>query len=383
MSNIFIIAGDSSGDIYAADLIQRMKAKNDIISFEGIAGDAALKEGMKLWVHSKNLNFMGFWEVFKNYKILRKTWKKITQHLNRKKPDLLVLIDYPGLNLLVAKYAKKYNIRIVYYIPPQVWFWKQGRIKKLRKYTDYIAPIYPHESSFFENKGVPHFPVKHISLDKIFIEQLSEVSKDKKINILCMPGSRKLEIDNNFPEMLSAVINLQERHNLKNNLEVFVIKAQTSSNLEEIIDLYKKDIKKINIIPFDQKELAFKKAHVGCISSGTACLEVALAGIPLVVIYKANLLFKILLKYVYQVKFKWISLPNLIAQKDIIQEIKETSFSENAISNALSKLIFDAKHRKQSYTSLLEMRSTLEKTAKYNIDDLITLALNKDKLQKL
>ena len=372
---INIIAGDTSGDNYTADLIKKLKENNNDYIFEGIAGDQAEAVGMKLWTHSKNLNFMGFVEILSKYKLIRETWKTITNNIKEKQPDLLILIDYPGLNLKIAKWAKQYDIKILYYIPPQVWCWKQNRIKALQQYTNFIAPLYPHEAAFFEKKCVPYQAIRHPELDKVKPEVLRNVENDEFINILCMPGSRKNEIDNNFTPMLAAINNLQEQNITNKKMQIYVIKAQTQSNLEAICKEWQHKLK-INILPYYDKDIALSKAHVACVTSGTASLEVGLSAIPMLVMYKSQIILKYIIKYIFKGNIKWISLPNLICQKNIVTELKDIKLPPETIAKELEQLLFNNEKRTTAYNDLIEMRETLSKSGKYEIDELIELALN-------
>ena len=206
---VCIIAGDTSGDVYAGDLIAQLATNRSDIKFQGIAGDSAQSQGMQLWVHNKHLNFMGFTEVLLRHKLIISTWRTITQNIEKNKPDLLILIDYPGLNMRVAKWAKQRGIPIFYYIPPQVWAWGRARIEKLRQYTDYIAPLYPFEQDFLIKAKLNTTLVKHPLLNKILAQQLNHPCTEKPIEIVCMPGSREQEVRKHLENMLTAIYILQ------------------------------------------------------------------------------------------------------------------------------------------------------------------------------
>ena len=352
---IYILAGDSSGDIYASDLLEKLKSKYPNIVAEGIAGDLAEASGMKLWLHSRDLNFMGFYEVVCEWKKIQTTWKTVTSKLENSQPDLLILIDYPGFNMRVAKWAKRRNIKVFYYIPPQVWAWGRSRVNKLKAYVDYVVPLYPHESDFFRTRNLAHTITKHPLLDKITTNKLLPTQNNNELNILLMPGSRKQEVKKHLHDMLLACSELQIRKNRK--VIAYVIKAQTPTELDTICNAWS-DKLTINVIPHQNKYTIFNKIHAACAVSGTASLEVALALIPVLVVYKTNWINYMIFNWLLRGRIKWISLPNNIAQKSVVKELFQKECDAKNISSNLETLL-DAKEREKRFNDLQVMRKAL------------------------
>ena len=353
---ICILAGDSSGDIYAGDLLEKLSIKYPEIQAEGIAGDLASKAGMKLWKHSKSLNFMGFYEVVCEYKKIISTWRMIKTNLSNNPPDLLILIDYPGLNMRVAKWAKHNGIKVFYYIPPQVWAWGRGRVRKLRAYVDHLVPLYPHESDYFNSCNLKHIVTKHPLLDVIKINSLRDTNKANTLNILIMPGSRKQEVHKHLHDLLSACSQLQAIK--KRKVVAYVIKAPTPTELDNICTAWS-DKLAITIVSHKDKYAIFDKVHAACVVSGTASLEVALASIPLLVVYKSGWINYMLFSWILFLRLRWISLPNLIAQKSIVKELYQKNSEAKSILSSLISLLFDEKIRMQAHQDLQSMRNAL------------------------
>ena len=369
---ICVLAGDSSGDIYASDLLEKLKSKYPDIEAEGIAGDLAKASGMKLWLHSRDLNFMGFYEVLCEWRKINTTWKTVINNLENSRPDLLILIDYPGFNMRIAKWAKQRNIKIFYYIPPQVWAWGRKRVKKLKAYTDYVAALYPHESNFFKTRNLQHIITKHPLLDKIATNKLLPTHNESELHILLMPGSRKQEVSKHLHDMLLACSELQIRKNRK--IIAHVIKAQTPTELDAICNAWA-DKLTINVIPHQDKYSIFNKVHAACAVSGTASLEVALASIPLLVVYKSNWINNMIFNWLLRGLIKWISLPNNISQKSVVKELFQKGCDGKNICSSLETLLWDSKVREKSFSDLQGMRKTLDDSSEKTIEDAVYNAI--------
>lgn len=368
MSNICIIAGDTSGDIYAGELLASINANTHDIQCQGIAGDQAKAQGMQLWMHNKHMNFMGFTEVLREHRRIINAWNIITTNLENNKPDLLILIDYPGLNLRIAKWAKKRGIKTMYYIPPQVWAWGRGRIKALQQYIDCIAPLYPFEQYFFSQNKVDSTLVRHPLLTKIQTQTLKYLADNQPINILLMPGSRRQEVEKHLDNMLAACFVVQLK--LQQRLQISVVQAPSHSPLRSIICAWQ-DKLHIKVIQSANKQQAFKTAHAACVVSGTASLEIALAGIPLAIVYKTSWLNYTVAKWLLAERIKWIGLPNLIANSTVVPELIQHKTQPESLATTLQKILQDTVYRESIYRGLGRIRSKLDKASDQDITQLV------------
>lgn len=372
MSNICIIAGDTSGDIYAGELLENIKSTLPELQCQGIAGDHAKAQGMQLWMHNKHLNIMGFTEVIRQHRRIINAWQIITTNLENNKPDLLILIDYPGLNLRIAKWAKTRGIKIMYYIPPQVWAWGRSRIKALKQYIDYIAPLYPFEQAFLSENKVNSTLVRHPLLAKIQSEPLKHITDNQPIHIVLMPGSRRQEVEKHLEDMLEACYIVQVK--LQQRLHISVIQAPSYSPLRSMVCAWQ-DKLHIRVITSDNKQQVLKTAHAACVVSGTASLELALAGIPLAIVYKTSWLNYTIAKALLAERIKWIGLPNLIANNTVVPELIQHKAESDTLAITLQKILQDKVYRDSIHRGLRRMRDKLASASTQEIAHLVVNTL--------
>jgi len=326
----FLIAGESSGDLHGANLIKAIKSFEINSSFIGHGGDKMSDAGMKIYEHTSNLNIMGFSEVIKHLPRMLRLMEKTKRLIREEAPDKIILIDYPGFNLRLAKKIKTLNIPIVYFILPQIWAWNQGRIKLMKKYINQSISIIPFEKDWFESHGLK---VKYVGHP--FAEPLHK--NEKKGDLLArhgfnesqpilalLPGSRKQEIEKHWPIFIKAVYNIKKTIP---NLQILVICAPNT---------------KINKIPNNiQSEsntrLALSIASAAIVSSGTATLECAVENVPIVVCYKMTASSWFIAKRM--AKQKYISLVNLIANESVVEEFLQYNLTALNLSNAIIPLL--------------------------------------------
>ncbi len=355
---VFIIAGEASGDLHGSNLVKAVKRLNPDIDFIGIGGDRMKQAGVKFITHSSEMAVVGFTEVLTKLKSIIKAGVKTKKILRQKRPDLVILIDYPDFNLHIAGYAKKIGIPVMYYISPQVWAWRRGRVKKIKKRVDKMVVILPFEKDFYEERGIKVSYVGHPIMDAIpkSIDRDS-LRKELKINdsyptVALLPGSRKHEIEKALPIMTKALYRLKDVYN---KLKAFVILADSVSSeyakrlIEgcEFIKIFpSKDIYRILAI----SDLAF-------VTSGTATLETAIMGVPMIVVYKGSpLSFWIAKKLV---KVRYVSLVNLIANEKVVPELLQDEFNtENLIKEAV-KILEDSVLNQRIRKKLKEIRNRL------------------------
>lgn len=345
---IYIIAGEASGDLHGAELVNRFKELNPNISVRGWGGDQLFAAGTQIDIRYEKTNFMGFSEVLKNiFKIigLFKITKKIILDW---KPDCLLLIDYPGFNLRMAAWAFKHKIPVYYYIAPQVWAWKESRVNKLKKYLRNLYIILPFEQAYFKKHGIDAHYYGHPLIERIRNFKfnpnfrLSNNLSNQSI-IALLPGSRKQEIISMLPVYLES---------LKDESSYQIVIA----GLKQHKLLYETYLEKFKIqatVVYEDTYNLLHQSHHALVTSGTATLETALFNVPEIVCYKGNQVSYYLAKKLIKVKF--ISLVNLIANREIVPEMIQENCNAVMLRKELNYLK-DPKVR-------LEMKANLKQLA--------------------
>ncbi len=332
----YIIAGEASGDLHGGNLIKALHKQDPRAVIRCWGGDKMEAAGATLVKHYRDLAYMGFVEVIKHLGTILANIKFCKEDILRYKPDVLVLIDYPGFNMRIAEWAKLKGIKIVYYISPQVWAWKEGRVKKLKRDVDKMLVILPFEKDFYKKWNYKVTYVGHPLIEVVSHEKNNVPTKkisDKPV-IALLPGSRKQEINVKLHEMLKMV-----KHYPKYQ---FVI-AQAPSMPDEV---YKTWIGEEEVIlAKNQTYNLLKQSAAALVTSGTATLETALFGIPQVVCYKGNPISYWLAKKL--VKIKYISLVNLIMDKPVVAELIQHDLNEVKLKEELDKLLNSEAHRKE------------------------------------
>jgi len=324
-----------------------------------MGGAKLSKNGMELTVDARTTaSVMGFTEVVGKLGQLYKAFWKLLDEVDERKPKVAVLVDFPDFNLRMARKLHERGIKVVYFISPQLWAWRRGRIELMKKYVDKILPIFPFEEDFYRDKGVSAKYVGHPYTDEVLDsvnrnEFLINNGIEQKSKIVAfLPGSRKAEIIKNLPIMLESIEILANKHP---DL-CFVIPVAHS--VSEIVSVYKKDIKGVSFIEGQAKEL-LHVANAGVIASGTATIEAALSGIPFCICYRVSkltyLIGKLLIRGV-----KFIGMPNLIANREIVREFVQDKFDPSSIANEVERLVFDDKYRKQIMEDLAAVKAKLE-----------------------
>ena len=319
---IYFIVGEDSGDLHAANLMRELKIQQPGIQFRGIGGDKMISQGSSIIAHVRDTNFMGFKEVLSNIQTIRRLFKQVKEDIRDWKPDKIVLVDYPGFNLRMASFAKGLNIPVIYYISPQIWAWKKGRIKKIKRDVDTMMVILPFEKEFYQNEGMEVKFVGHPLLD--VIPEPSKEQKNKKL-VALLPGSRKQEIRRILPILSSLPAMMPD-------FEFVVAGApsQTPLYYEQFIDA------KELTLEMDNTYDLLQRASFAVVASGTATLETALFQVPQVVVYQASQSFYRIMKRI--IKIPYISLVNLIMDKEVVKELVQENFTPEKVVKALNKL---------------------------------------------
>ena len=325
----YIIAGEASGDLHGSKIMESIKKLDKKAKFRFWGGEKMKGIGGKIVKHINQLSFMGFWEVLMNINVIIKNISFCKRDINGFQPDRIIYIDYPGFNMLIAKWAKKKGFENHFYISPQIWAWKESRIKKIKRDIDYMYVILPFEREYYKKKH--NFDVHYVGhpLVEIINKEITKTDllslKLSKPVIALFPGSRKQEIKKMLPIFKSVI-------NHFSNYE-FVI-AGVSTSKEWYIDMLKDD--KIKIV-YDKTYSLLKKSTAALVTSGTATLETALFNVPQIVCYKSSLFSYLIGKLFIKVKF--ISLVNIIMEREVVKELIQKDCSKSKIINELSKLL--------------------------------------------
>lgn len=322
--NYYIISGESSGDLYGSFLIESIKKYDSNANFFCWGGDHMEKKGGKIIRPLNKLSFMGFWEVFKNLFTILYNFQLVKKDIQKKKPNLLILIDYPGFNLRVAKYAKSKNINVIWFVAPQVWAWKESRIEKIKKYIERMYVVLPFEKNYFKSKNinVQYFghPLTQIIRRERFINK-----KTKKV-IALFPGSRKQEVQKILPEMLKLIDYFRDYK--------FIIGAVKNIDLR----FYKKIIKNYDVkLVANQTYKLMSISSATIVTSGTISLEAAICNLPQVVCYKTSFISFFIAKRL--VKSKYISLVNIILNRPVVDELIQDDFNSENLIFSLEKAL--------------------------------------------
>ena len=331
----FIIAGEASGDLHGSKLITGLNEVDPNTEIYCWGGDKMENSGASLLVHYRELAIMGFWEVLINLHKIFRNLRKCKQQINEFKPDLVILIDYPGFNLRIAKQLYRENINVYYYISPSVWAWKKSRIKKIKKYINRMYVIFPFETEFFEQHDftVHYFgnPVVEIvekgikaSADKQGL--LERYKLENKPIISLLAGSRIQEVKKILPVMAKV-----EKYFPDYQLLVAGVSTVDNSVYEKILEGYN-----IRVIYDDTYSLLIN-SDVALVTSGTATLETAIAGIPQVVCYRTSLLTYTIARML--VKIRFIAMVNLIMDKEIVRELIQDKLNERNLVTEINTIL--------------------------------------------
>jgi lipid-A-disaccharide synthase len=350
----YIIAGEASGDLHGSNLIKEIKKIDAAADFRAWGGDKMQALGLNLVKHHKDLAFMGFVEVVKNLPTILKNLKFCKQDILDYKPDALVLIDYPGFNLRLVKWAKENNLRVIFYISPQVWAWKESRVSLIKNYVDKMIVILPFEKEFYKKFDVDVEYVGH-PLVKVVEDYIKENIQHSTFNnqhsntIALLPGSRKQEIKRKLPVMLATTLYFPEYN--------FIV-AKAPGIPDEYYNSFLSSFKNVNTVS-DQTYSILMQSKGALVTSGTATLETALFDVPEVVCYKANWLSYQIAKRL--IKLKFISLVNLIMDKEVVKELIQNDLTVENLKHQLQELLTNETKIQQIKEDYSDLKNLLSK----------------------
>lgn len=350
----YIISGEASGDLHGSNLIAAIKRKDPKAKFRAWGGDLMKKQGATLVKHYRDLAFMGFVEVLLHLRIILSNMSFCKKDILKFAPDALVLIDYPGFNIKIAKFAHKHNIKVYYYISPQVWAWKKRRVHTLKKVVDKMLVILPFEKDFYNEYNVDAQYVGHPLLDSISkTKQTSKLSftRQNKLNgkkeiIALLPGSRKQEVSRMLKVMLKVVDQFPNYQ--------FVVGCAPSLPLS----YYKSIIGDANVkLVVNKTYQLLQVSSAAVVTSGTATLETALFYVPEVICYKGNPISYLIAKNL--IKVKYICLVNLIMDRSVVKELIQNDLTPDNIADELKLLLTNYKRQRQLLDDYEELRMIL------------------------
>jgi lipid-A-disaccharide synthase len=351
----YIIAGEASGDLHAGNLISQLKNTDNNTEFRGFGGDKMAEAGAHITVHYRQMAFMGAFEVLVNYRKIKKNFKICRKDILEFNPDTVILVDYAGFNLRMAKFTKEHKFTNLFYISPKVWAWNKSRIKKIKKYIDQLYLILPFEKEFFrkynytdtEYIGNPITDaISSFRSEKLIPEQefRLQAGLDKRPIIALLAGSRKQEIIRLLPEIINVVDAFP-------NYQFVIAGAPSISK-----DLYASLIKNKQVpVLYDQTYQILSHSYAAVVASGTATLETALFRVPQVVVYKFNTLSFVIFKPFIHIKF--FSLVNIILDKTAVKEYLQFGLARK-IKAELERILTTDNHYKQilaDYDNLISM----------------------------
>ncbi len=350
--SLFVSAGDPSGDIAGFHFLERFGKSSPEVQVFGLGGERMRQTGQEQLVAGEKLAALGFWEVAKKYPFFRALFNKTLQEIDRRQPAVALLIDYPGFNLRLAKQLKKRGVPVIFYISPQVWAWGSGRVKEMKEVIDELLLILPFEVDFFAKSGMEAKYVGHYLLDDITSEILqTPYDKDSRI-VALLPGSRQQEIERMLPVMLETA-----RKMGTDRWDFRICGRSAGLDYESVLSKFDDFRGKLLI---DKTRETVASAALVISSSGTATLETALIGRPMIVIYKTGALTYAIAKRL--IKLPRIALANIVADASVAPEFIQHEASAENIADCANQLLQNESERVSMVSRFMTVRKKLALT---------------------
>jgi len=353
---IMIIAGEASGDMHAAEMILALRQKRPQLVAYGM-GSARMREaGIELLVDANEISVMGLWEVLLKYRKLKRTLNFLQDEMLERRPDLLILVDFVEFNLKLAEVAKQAGIRVLFYVSPQIWAWRPGRIHKIGQKIDMMTVIFPFEVTYYQEAGIPVRYVGHPLVDQVLQGRENptpiEITTQGPV-VGLLPGSRRSEIQRILPVLLDSALMLQEKHK---EIQFLLPLAHTlnRADLQPILDQYP-DLPLELIDGRSHDVMAASNAIMT--ASGTATLEIALMDVPMAIVYRMSPLSYWILKPLVTIDF--VGLPNIVAGRGIVREFIQGDARPELISEEIDRILTDTAYRDKMLADLKEVREKL------------------------
>jgi lipid-A-disaccharide synthase len=347
---LVIIAGEVSGDMHGAKLLHSLAANTDHLTVTGIGGDLMVAEGMRPIYHIRQMAFLGLGEVIRHLPFIRRVFKDVLKHIKEQKPDAVVLIDYPGFNLRLAKKVYQMGVPVIYYISPQLWAWGKRRVNKIKQYVNLMLVIFPFEVTFYRDYGIGATYVGHPLVDSHYNEVKPKIFDPQNRVLGLLPGSRKQELHKLLPNMIATAKELYQQK----KIDQAIIARVDHLALAEY-ENYAKDLPFINIYSGPIARF-YNQLDAALVSSGTATLETAYFKVPLVIVYKVGNITWQLGKRL--VRLEGIGLANIVAGKEIAAELLQQEFTPERAANELAQF-FEKEKNEKKRTELEIIRAKL------------------------
>ena len=373
MKQVMLVAGEASGDLHAAKLAAGVLAKRADVRFFGIGGNEMRKAGVDVLIDSADLAVVGLFEVLAHRKVIFNALNQMRELLRTEPPDLLILTDYPDFNLRLAQTAKQLGIKVLYYISPQVWAWREGRVNTIRERVDMMAVVFPFEENFYQKHQVPVRYVGHplneeviASTGRNILLQEFGLNPEKK-TVGLFPGSRQSEIRRLLPIILESAVKLKQNHP-----ELQFLLPIASTLTREDFKPYLVDYQELAITMISDRSYDVMEACDAIVTvSGTVTLEVALLGKPMVIINKLAWLSYHIVKRMF--KLDYIGLCNIVANEPLVPELVQHDAKPAKIVSEIEKMLYDEEYRKGICEKLAKIQVILAQPPQQG--DIIDLTL--------
>ena len=357
-----IVAGEASADLHGANLVKAINRSDPNVVFWGVGGKGMERVGVKILVPSSEMAVVGITEAFVRLRTIFSARKKLKSILKNHNPDLLILLDYPEFNLNLAKIANRLKVPVLYYISPQVWAWRRGRVKKIARRVGRMAVILPFEEPFYRERGVRVDYVGHPLMDAFEasnIRSIRSVMDNEKAPfpnpvIGLLPGSRKEEVQNLLPVMVKSAEILKERYK---GVRCLLPLAETL-DMEFVKSFIDDSMVDIEIVQGNIYEI-LNHCHAALVTSGTATLETAIMGVPMVIVYKVSLVSSWVARMV--IKVPYIGLVNLVAGEGVVPELHQDDVLPERLAGEILKVLEDKGIRENMIKNLMKVKETLGK----------------------
>ena len=355
---VFIIAGEASGDLHASHLARKLLTLDPELTLKGMGGDNMRRADVDILIDASELAVVGLFEVLANYRTIKAALEKLKQTITETPPDLLILVDYQEFNQRLAAYAKSIDVKVLFYIGPQVWAWRPRRVYKMGRIVDQMAVIFPFEVDLYKNANVAveftgHPLVEEVIADKSAAEARELLELDEGTTIGIFPGSRRGEIKRVLPIQLATAKKLR-----KQNPDLQFVLPLAESLDDEVLDPFIDEIVSLRIAVINGKYYDVMQACDAIITaSGTATLEIALMGIPMAIVYKISWLSYFILRFM--VSIDRIGLVNIVADKDVVKEFLQGKARPKKISDEILHILTDKNYNDSMRNELSLIRDKL------------------------
>lgn len=356
--NLLVIAGELSGDMHAARVIEALRRTRPDLDVWGIGGDGLAAQGVSLLQHVRDMSVLGLVEVLKRYGFFRRVFREVLHEVDCRKPKVALLIDYPGFNLRLAAELKKRGVRVVYYVCPQVWAWHRSRIPKMAKMIDRLLVIFPFEVDIFSRTGLDVQFVGHPLVEQasaVFDQPPEALPWPGPLRVALLPGSRRQELERLLPDMLAAAARL-ERDIPDAGFLLPAATPEMEKLATHLIRAAKEKPSRILVVAGKTRSI-LRQARAAWVASGTATLETALMECPMVVVYRTATLTYLVGKQVVRVPY--LGMVNLLAGKELCPELIQHAVTPDKLVRAITPLLGDTPERAVMVEGLLAVKKSL------------------------